>query len=57
MPGRTVPGPGQAAQSPLWADKSQGCLQPLGVPLPSQAAGVGAARSTGAASVSYKVPL
>ena len=34
-----------------------GSPQPLGVPLPGLAIGVGAARRTGAAALSYKVPL
>lgn len=54
---RQLLNPWRALQSPLWAWKSWGGPQSLGVPLQGLAAGVGAARRTGAASMSYKVPL
>lgn len=54
---RQRPGPRQALKLLLRAGKSGGSPPPLGVPQPDLAAGLGALRLTGAASMSYKVPL
>lgn len=55
--GSAQEGPRQAPKLLPRAGKSGGGPPPLGVPRADLAAGVGALRLTGAASMSYKVPL